>query len=121
MFCDFEIFQEIFQGIFGIVLNKYRSDLSAENEIAYKKQRNLCVGLLRKVKASYYSNLKPANVCDNKKFWGTVKPLFSEKCVSGDDITLVENKTIISDDKQVAGIFNSFFSGAVKSLNICQH
>ena len=62
--------------------------------------------------------MKPASVCDNKKFWGTVGPLFSEKCVSGDDITLVENKTIISDDKQVVGVFNSFFSGAVRSLNI---
>ena len=100
------------------LLNKYRKNRNAENENAYKKQRNLCTNLLKKVKASYYSNLKPANICDNKKFWNTIKPLFSEKCVSRDDITLVENKKIISDDKQIADIFNNFFSNAVKSLNI---
>ncbi len=62
--------------------------------------------------------MKPSSICDNKKFWDTVKPLFSEKCVSSDNITLIENNEIVSDDKQVADIFNDFFSKAVKSLNI---
>ena len=47
-----------------------------------------------------------------------MKPLFSDKCVASDSITLVENKEIISNDGDVATIFNNFFSGAVKSLNI---
>ena len=38
--------------------------------------------------------------------------------MSTDDITLIENNNIISDDKDVAEVFNSFFINAVKNLNI---
>ena len=105
------------------LLNKYRKNKNGENENAYKKQRNLCTKLLKKTKATYYGNLKPSNVTDNKKFWKNVKPLFSDKCVSADNITLIEKtgvlkEEIISDDKTLANIFNTFFNGAVKSLNI---
>ena len=98
--------------------NRYHKDKSTTNEIAYKKQRNLCVNLLKKVKRKYFENLKPSHICDNKKFWKTVKPLFSEKSKSTDNITLVENNKMVTDDQQVAEIFNSFFSNAVKNLNI---
>ena len=67
--------------------------------------------------------MKPSCVSDNKKFWKNVKPLFSDKCVSANNITLVEKTSvlkeeIISDEEKLANIFNKFFSGAVKSLNI---
>ena len=105
------------------LLNKYRKNKNLENENAYKKQRNFCTKLLKQTKATYYGNLKPSNVTDNKKFWKNVKPLFSDKCVSADNITLIEKtgvlkEEIISDDKTLANIFNNFFNGAVKSLNI---
>ena len=81
------------------------------------------LNLLKKAKSAYYSNLHPSNVCDNKKFWNAVKPLFSDKCISSDPITLIEktsvrNEEMVSDDKQTAVIFNRFFSNAVKNLNI---
>ena len=98
--------------------NKYRKNKCEANERAYKQQRNLCVYLLKKVKASYFENLQPSDICDNKKFWNTVKPLFSEKTMSTDNITLVENNVMVSEDQEVAEIFNSFFSNAVKNLNI---
>ena len=47
-----------------------------------------------------------------------MKPLFSEKAMSTDNITLIENNEMISDDHEVAEVFNSFFSNAVKNLNI---
>ena len=100
------------------LLNKYRKEKNDVNERAYKKQRNKCVKLLKKVKISYYGNLKPANITDNKKFWKMVKPLFSDKVKSADSITLIENNKIVSDDKEVADIFNTFFGNAVKMLNI---
>ena len=61
--------------------NKYRKEKNEVNERAYKK-RNMCVNLLKKVKTSYFGNLKPSCICDNKKFWSTVKPLLSEKTVN---------------------------------------
>ena len=99
-------------------LNKSRRSGCIEDVVAYKRQRNICTSLLKKVKKSHYGNLKPSSVCDNKKFWGTVKPLFSEKCVLAENITLVEGGVVVSDDKQVADIFNDYFSNAVKFLNI---
>ena len=39
------------------------------------KQRNVCVSLTRKAKRNYYESLDLNNICDNKKFWATVKPL----------------------------------------------
>ena len=98
--------------------NKYLKSRTEINNSAYKKQRNLCVRLLKKVKSSYYEKLQPSNICDNKKFWKTVKPLFSEKTMSTDKITLIENHEIVSEDQEVAEIFNTFFSNAVKNLNI---
>ena len=38
--------------------------------------------------------------------------------MSTDNITLIENKEVFSDDQKVAEIFNNFFSNAVKNLNI---
>ena len=57
-------------------------------------------------------------ISDNKKFWNTVKPFFSDNKVSNENITLVDNNEIISDDSIVADTFNTYFSNAVKSLNI---
>ena len=53
-----------------------RTDISREE---YKKQRNLCVSLLKQAKKDHFANLDIKSVTDNKKFWQTVKPLFSNK------------------------------------------
>ena len=62
--------------------------------------------------------MQPSNISDDKIFWKSVKPLFSEKTMSSDKITLIENDLIISKDQEVTETFNSFFSNAVKNLNI---
>ena len=54
---------------------------------------------------------------DNKKFWKTVKPLFSEKAKSSEKITVHEEKIRTTDDEN-AKILNSFFSNVVKHLEI---
>ena len=63
-------------------------------------------------------NLDINNVTDNKKFWSTVKPFFSDKNTTGKNITLIDGDNIISTEKQVAETMNIFFSNAVKSLKI---
>ena len=98
--------------------NKFKKNSSETNKRSYNLQRNLCVKLLKKTKTSYFENLKPSNISDNKNFWTTVKPMFSEKAASAESITLIENNKIVSVDQEVAEIFNSYFSNAVKSLNI---
>ena len=59
--------------------NKYLKNRTDASASAYKKQRNKCVSLLKKAKKSYFGNLKSSDICDNKKFWKSVKPLFNEK------------------------------------------
>ena len=57
-------------------------------------------------------------VTDNRKFWKTVKPLFSEKHFSNNKITLLEGEEIISNDQEIAEIFNAYFANIVENLDI---
>ena len=74
--------------------NKYIKSPSADNNLAYKTQRNYCTKLLRKRKCEYYSNLDTKLITDNKTFWNTVKPLFSNKMNTSHKITLIKNLNI---------------------------
>lgn len=98
--------------------NKYLKNKSDENETAFKKQRNKCVKLVQKSKETYYNNLEIKSVTDNKKFWNTVKPCFTEKVKNKELITLVENEKTITDDLEIASIFNDYFCNLVPNLRI---
>ena len=47
-----------------------------------------------------------------------IKPLFSEKHFSNNKIILVEGDEILSDNQEIAEIFNIYFANVVKSLEI---
>ena len=47
-----------------------------------------------------------------------MKPALSDKCQSNNKIVLVEDDEIISDDIEVAEIFNRFFVTVTESLGI---
>ena len=98
--------------------NKYNRNPTEENLIAYKKQRNYCVKLSRKTKKDYFSNLDEQNITDNKKFWDSVKPLFSDKQKIRQKITLIEEEIIIDKDQEVAEKMNTFFINSVLNLDI---
>ena len=98
--------------------NNFLKNPIVANKLAYTKQRNFCVSLLRKVKREYFANLNEKNITDNRKFWQTVKPFLSEKNKSREKITLVKNEEIISDDVEVANTLNNYFSNVVKNLKI---
>ena len=73
---------------------------------------------MKKEKNKFFTNLHINNFTDNKKFWKTVKPLFTNCDGGSQKITLLKNDKIISNDKEVAETFNEFFENSVKSLNI---
>ena len=98
--------------------NKFLKIPTIENKLAYTKQRNFCVSLLRKVKREYFANINEKNIIDNRKFWQTVKASLSEKNKSKEKITLIKNDEIISDDLEIANTLNKFFSNVVKNLKI---
>ena len=97
--------------------NKFLKNPTTENKLAYTKQRNFCVSLLRKVKREYFANINEKNIIDNRKFWQTAKPFLSEKNKSKEKITLIKNDEIISDDLEVANTLK-YFSSVVKNLKI---
>ena len=59
-----------------------------EAKAKYNKQRNNCVSLIRTAKRNYYESLDLNNICDNKKVWTIVKPLFSNKIKLAENIVL---------------------------------
>ena len=58
--------------------NKFLKDKNKQSRNDYRKQRNLYVALVRRAKQQYFSSLDLRLIADNKKFWKTVKPLFSD-------------------------------------------
>ena len=97
--------------------NTYIKNKTGENWEKYRKLRNKCVKETRKVKKEYYRNLNIGDITDNKRFWKTIKPNFSNK-IKTKKIILVENEEIISENKINAEIFNEYFINVVKDLNI---
>ena len=98
--------------------NRYDKNQTVENWNKFRKQRNSCVRLFRREKRNYYNNLDISLVTNNKKFWKSVKPFFSDKLQSKSKIVLIEDETIISNDVEVAETMNEFFITATDSLGI---
>ena len=101
-----------------LLRNKFINFKTDADRIAYNKQRNYCVSLIRKW-----------NVTDNKTFWTKVKLLFSKKVNSQTKIKLVEKgntlsdleilfevEKVTSDDREIAEMFNDIFVNIVPSL-----
>ena len=51
----------------------------------------------------------------------TLKPVLSNKVMSSEKITLVENDDILENDKRTATVFNNFFSNIITNLDIPQY
>ena len=98
--------------------NDFLKDRNDASQSACRKQHNLCVTVLRKAKKQYFSNLEPKIITDNKNFWKSVKPLFSDKITIKEIINLTENGEILSSDTDLAHTFNDYNSNVVQNLNI---
>ena len=59
--------------------NKFLNTKSDIDRKAYNKQRNLCVSLIRSEKKNYFSNINGSDIADNKSFWKTIKPFFTDR------------------------------------------
>ena len=75
--------------------------------IAYKKDEKRILRQLRYKKEN-----------DNKTFWKTIKPFLSDKIVSTERITLIDNGEVVVTEPDPANVLNIFFSNAVANLKI---
>ena len=57
----------------------YYENKSEKSFKAYKKQKNFCSRPYKKERKRFFNNLNPSFVTDNKLFWKTIKPFFSNK------------------------------------------
>ena len=100
--------------------NRYNKNKSQDSWNASKKQRNRCDKMLRPAKIDYYKTLDIKYLVDNLKFWKKFKPLFSDKIQAPSKIALLENEVLVTDDKEVAEIFDEYFVSTTDSLGINQ-
>ena len=100
--------------------NKFLTTKTEESKQLYNKQRNLCVTLLRKAKRNCFAELDNKILKDNRKFWKTVNPLFSEKAYQKESITIISKdmEETITKNEELAETFNSFFISMVDNIKI---
>ena len=98
--------------------NKFNKNSSAKNWNSYKKQRSFCLKLLRQTKEKYFNNKNVNKVSDNKTFWKSVKPFFSNKGLNSNNILLVEGNEKVNDDGKIATIMNRYFTNITKHMNL---
>ena len=68
--------------------------------------------LLKNIRNYYFS------FQNNKLFWKTVKPFFSNNGSHQGNIKLVEGDKLLQDDSEVAEELNNFFKEAVSTLDV---
>ena len=81
-------------------------------------QRNFCKKLLRATKKEYFNNLDTKKVTDNKTFWKTVVPIFSNKNPKSDKVIPNEQGKTVSDEKELCRTFSTYFANTVSDLQI---
>ena len=66
----------------------------------------------------FYNNLTWKYINENKLFWKTLKPSFTDKTLKDERITLVEKKKFLWDESKLIEIFSKYFLSIVQDLGI---
>ena len=69
-------------------------------------KESLCQPTKKNEKNNYFENIDTKNTSDSKVFWKTVKPLLSNKYRVPGNIPIVKGNCIISDNPNIADVFN---------------
>ena len=99
--------------------NKFNEEENIGNWSEYKRQRNLCSNLLKQSKKRHFNSLNVNDVTENKKFWKTIKPFFTEKNKTTNNIILTENNQTVREDKAICQIF-TYFTHVTKGVKLRQ-
>ena len=98
--------------------NKFKKFKNNSNWENYRKQRKY-VTKLRKQSIHLYFFERCSGGPKSKDFWPTIKPFLSSKSSKNDcDIILLENDTLIADQKEVSGLLNDFYINIAREIGI---
>ena len=93
---------------------------SRENVLAYKKERNTCVLLRRKSLKKHLKSITDKGISNNKSFWKFIESFLTNKgFIVSNDITLVENDGVATDEKTLPGTFNKAVENPTKIFQKC--
>ena len=98
--------------------NTFNKKRSSENWRSYKRQRNICSNILKSTKKTFFEALNINEITDNRKFWKTVKPFFTGKCKTTNNIILTEKNETLNDNKKISNTFQEYFINITKGLNL---
>lgn len=94
---------------------KLKKHLSKEIEIKFTNQRNKCVPLRKKAIRNHFKSTTSNGLVSKQDFWNLIKPfLFNNGRLHGNDITLVNEDRIITDDKELVEVFNDHYINIVE-------
>ena len=95
--------------------NKYLKWPSRENFLNFRKVKNKCNNLSKKVKKDHLNKVTQKGFASNKDFWNTVKPFLTNKCgINHDKIIIENNQKLITDEKEIAEVFNDFYINIIE-------
>ena len=108
VFDDIDDKQCVFESLYLDILKKFTHQRTDVNYAEYKKQRNKCTSIRRKVIKDHYKNKSETD--NPRAFWGAYRPfMHSRSSKQANDITLIENDVVITDKKELAELFNNYF------------
>ena len=92
-----------------------------QNLDAYRVQRNYVTKLKKQLINKYFIE-RCTEGPKSKDCWSTVKPFLTNKvCTNQKETILQENKTIVTDQKEVCENLNNFFINVAKTLKTIQY
>ena len=65
-----------------------------------------------------FQNLNIRDLSDNRKFWETIKPYSINEGLNSNILLLKEKGNLVSNEKQLVTITNSFFINTTKGLEL---
>ena len=98
--------------------NTFNKERSSENWQNYKRQRNICSNILKSTKKTFFETLNINEITDNRKFWKTVKPFFTDKSKTSNNIILTEKNKTLNSNKKISNTFNEYFTNIIQGLNL---
>ena len=90
---------------------------SRETQLKFNKIKNEITSLTRISKEIHYKKYFDNHSKDSKKIWNGIKEIINLKQKSSASPTsLIDKKTILTDRKEIADHFNSYFSGIAENI-----